>query len=274
MISPRTKVWIPCSKTLAIRSAQARWRTDDHPAFNIGRHFAVIALEERYTSRFGAVRVIRDGKIIETGFFDRARISSGCLRMFGYALPERRKIRHCRSRTDIAIGKSTCALEYRVGVATHPNRNRTVGVGFWSQRHIVDLKKFSHEGHTVFLPKTAHELYRFKPARAAPLEWHSRGVIVGLSVANANSERQPASGYEIDCGQSFGQKHGTAIGQEQYASSELDLSRGSRRCGQRRQRLEVVVGQPVVDPQRMQSDLFGFSCELKKKLATRPAAPG
>jgi len=49
----------------------ARWRTDDHPAFNIRGHFAVIALEERYTSRFGAVRVIRDGEIIETGFFDR-----------------------------------------------------------------------------------------------------------------------------------------------------------------------------------------------------------
>src|SRR5258708_1886200 len=65
-----------------------RWRTDDHPAFNISRYFAVIVLEEGYTSRFGALRVIRDGEIIETGFFDRSRIPSGCLRMFGYALPE------------------------------------------------------------------------------------------------------------------------------------------------------------------------------------------
>lgn len=132
----------------------------------------------------------------------------------------------------------------------------------------MDLKKFSHEGHTVFLPKTAHELNRLKPARAAPLEWHSRGVIVGLPVANANAKGQPASGYEIDGCQRFGQKHGTAIRQEQYASSELDLSRSSRRCGQRRQRIEVVIGQPVVDPQRMQSDLFGFSRQLKKQLAT------
>src|SRR6266404_358336 len=136
------------------------WRTDNHPAFNISRHFSVIALEERYTSRFGAVCVIRDGEIIETGFFDRTRISSGCLRMFGYALPEHRKIRHCRSGTDIAVGKTTCALEHRVGVSTHPNRNRTVSVRFWSQRNIVDLKKFSYEAHTLVLPKTAHELDR------------------------------------------------------------------------------------------------------------------
>ena len=33
------------------------------------------------------------------------------------------------------------------------------------------------------------------------------------------------------------------------------------------ERLEVVVSQTVVDPQRMKSDLFGFSCKLKKKLA-------
>ena len=144
--------------------------------------------------------------------------------MFGYALPERRKIRHCRSGADIAVGKAAGALEHRLCATAHPNRNRPPAVRFRPQRHVLRPKKFSPKAHRVFLPEPAHELHTFQPTRAAPLEWHFHCIVIGLSITDAHSEREPTLRNEVNRRQSLCQKHRPPVGQEQHRGAQLNFS--------------------------------------------------